>query len=157
MLATTMVNEGTCINPCTRKLRGWEQGHKPPYLKGVYSTIASSTTIHPPCLSAKVFSVNHLPSKVTQDTKVRECEVMYTLTLKLTSTRLSDNTHGLMFQEISFTVAITRQPQQPKGQDHITWVSDSIYVPFSKQGLFVPPHFMSTSTNTPLIQTASGT
>ena len=164
---TTMTNESTCTNLCTRKFSGWEQSHEPTYLKGVYSTITTSTTVHPPCLPAKIFGVNKLPSKgmykpgvmptlswmtawttsksccllgsVTQDTKVRECKVMYTLTLTLPSTRLSGNSRGLMFQKIGFTVVIAGQPQQPKWEDNIIHVPGSLHVPSFKQGLLVLP------------------
>ena len=164
---TTMTNESICTNLCTRKFSGWEQSHEPTYLKGVYSTITTSTTVHPPCLPAKIFGVNKLPSKgmykpgvmptlswmtawttsksccflgsVTQDTKVRECKVMYTLTLTLPSTRLSGNSRGLMFQKIGFTVVIAGQPQQPKWEDNIIHVPGSLHVPSFKQGLLVLP------------------
>ena len=75
----------------------------------------------------------------TQDTKVRECEVTYTLLLTLPSTRFSGNSCGLMFQEIGCTVAIAEQPHQPKWKDHTIHVPGPLYVTSFKQGLLVLP------------------
>ena len=77
----------------------------------------------------------------TQDTKVRECEVMYTLLLTLPSTRFSGNSCGLMFQEIGCTVAIAEQPHQPKWKGHTIHVPGPLYVTSFRQGLLVlAPH-----------------